>query len=525
MWDSMAKRPNFLFFMTDQHRADWLGCYGHPVVRTPNIDVLAARGTRFSDFHVASPICMPNRASFLTGRYPSVHGLRYNGCVLPERANTFVDVLATGGYRTASIGKNHLQPFMDTPNSGPFDDGPEPLVPEAWKADPSSYSQEQPASYKSETPYEVDVPYYGFEHVDMVTGHGDRCGGNYQQWLRRICPDWENLSDTANELPHNYSCPQAYRTPIPEQFYPTTWIADRAIDYIGSSAGEDDPFFAFVSFPDPHHPFNPPGRYWDMYSPDQFDPKLPFEAHQNPPPPMTFLNDRWQKGSGPEIPQSAFRADTQHIREAMALTAGMITMIDDQIGRVVEALKESGQLENTVIIFTSDHGEYMGDFDLLLKGALPFRSVTRVPMIWSDPEVAGGRRSGAMASTIDISATILERAGLTPYHGIQGRSFLNCVATDAQHRDELFMEYNDRASRLGMHPPARMRSIRSKDWRFTTYGGHDWGELYDLSQDPQETRNLWDEPAYADIKARLSLNLIGHLTAQMDESPRAQKQA
>ena len=104
-------RPNFLFIMTDQHRWDWLGCAGHPVVKTPNIDALAAAGTRFSNFHVTSPVCMPNRASFMTGRYPSTHGLRYNGCVLPANTNCFTDVLAAAGYRTASIGKSHLQPF------------------------------------------------------------------------------------------------------------------------------------------------------------------------------------------------------------------------------------------------------------------------------------------------------------------------------------------------------------------------------------------------------------------------------
>ena len=115
----MNDRPNILFFITDQQRADWLGCMGHPVVKTPNIDAVARRGTKFTDFHVAAPVCMPNRASLMTGRMPSVHGVRYNGLPLPQRANTFVDVLAAGGYRTASIGKSHLQPFLDVPPGRP----------------------------------------------------------------------------------------------------------------------------------------------------------------------------------------------------------------------------------------------------------------------------------------------------------------------------------------------------------------------------------------------------------------------
>ena len=131
----MTDRPNFLFFITDQHRADWLGCAGHPVVRTPNIDAIAARGTLFENFHVASQICMPNRASLMTGRMPSVHGLRYNGLALPARAVTFVDVLAKGGYKTAAIGKSHLQPFLDTPPSDPDPEATSRLFAEAWRPD------------------------------------------------------------------------------------------------------------------------------------------------------------------------------------------------------------------------------------------------------------------------------------------------------------------------------------------------------------------------------------------------------
>ena len=128
----MTKRPNFLFIITDQQRADWLGCYGHPVLKTPNIDSIAARGTVFENFHVASPVCMPNRASLLTGRYPSLHGLRYNGCALPTDANTFVNVLADAGYHTAAIGKSHLQPFTAM---APMGKTAEEIgrMPEAWE--------------------------------------------------------------------------------------------------------------------------------------------------------------------------------------------------------------------------------------------------------------------------------------------------------------------------------------------------------------------------------------------------------
>ena len=176
----MTRKPNFLFFITDQHRADWLGCTGHSVVRTPNIDKIAAEGTLFKDFHVALPVCMPNRASLMTGRMPSVHGLRHNGCTLQKRANTFVDLLAAGGYATASIGKSHLQPFTDLPPIRATDNL-ERLIPEAWKSDAADYNMEEPSSFNGDPVSAFEVPYYGFQHVDMVTSHGDKCGGQYGQ--------------------------------------------------------------------------------------------------------------------------------------------------------------------------------------------------------------------------------------------------------------------------------------------------------------------------------------------------------
>ncbi len=520
----MADRPNFLFIMTDQHRADWLGCYGHPVVRTPNIDALAGQGTRFEQFFVASPVCMPNRASFMTGRYPTVHGLRYNGCTLPERANTFVDVLRATGYRTASIGKSHLQPFTDDEPFGREAADPGP-VEEAWTPEPGTYTKEEPGRYDAQGRYAFPTPYYGFDHVDMVTGHGDRAGGHYRQWFREKHADWQDLTDRANELPHNYTCPQAFRTPIPEASYPTAYVRDRARDYLQAAAGGEDPFFAYVSFPDPHHPFNPPGKYWDMYSPDDFDLPVRYEDHRNPPPPLTHARAQFETGEMPPIPQTGFMATDQHVREAMALTAGMITMIDDAVGDLVQTLKDTGQYDNTVIVFNADHGDYLGDFNMLLKGTWPKDAVTRVPMIWSDPADRTGRVSRALASTIDLSATILDRAGTTPYFGIQGQSLMPAIGEGASHRDGVLIEFNDSGRRMGFATPARMRAWVTPDWHLAVYRGEAWGELYDRRSDPNHCNNLWDDPAHAGIRADMMLALTDALIGQMDESPRSKRLA
>ncbi|MEP1209016.1 MAG: sulfatase-like hydrolase/transferase [Rhizobiaceae bacterium] len=525
----MAKSPNFLFFITDQHRADWLGCAGHPVVRTPNIDAIAAQGVQFTDFNVAMPVCMPNRASLLTGRYPSVHGLRYNGCRLPRRANTFVDVLAAGGYATAAIGKSHIQPYTGKAPLAPSTlvTGP---IEEAWKADDQDYGLEEPDRYESEEPARFDDPYYGYQHVDMVTGHGDQPGGHYRQWFRqnasRTGRDWQWYHDPANELKHNYSAQQAYRTPIPEDLYPTAFIRDRAIDYLASRQGKEQPFFTFVSFPDPHHPFNPPGKYWDMYQPDQFDLDIRYTDHTLPPPPLQYQHEMLQRGEYPQVKQSAFMDSEQAIRESMALTAGMITMVDDVIGEIIEGLKSSGHYDNTVICFNSDHGDYLGDSDLMLKGLWQRDSIVRVPFIWSEPEGRQAGRSDALASTVDIAPTVLDRAGLAPYFGMQGSSLLPALAApDVQIRDDLLIEHNDLAPRMGFEQSGRVRSLRTKDWRLTVYKDQDWGELYDLAGDPKQVNNLWFSASHENVKSEMMERLTSQLIGQMDESPRSNRWA
>ncbi|MDD7972163.1 sulfatase [Roseinatronobacter alkalisoli] len=518
----MSDRPDFLVIMTDQHRWDWLGCNGHSVLRTPHIDSLAQGGTSFGQYFVASPVCMPNRASFMTGRYPSVHGLRYNGCHLPLTANTFVDVLRAAGYQTASVGKSHLQPMIDKTVAPKGKTG---SIAEAWKTDFTAYGHEQPSRYSGTENYDLPLPYYGFDHIDMVTRHGTEASGHYRQWLRRNYPN--AAENPLRQLPHNYTCPQALRTDIPEDAYPTAYIRDSAVRHLQANADNEDPLFTFVSFPDPHHPFNPPGRYWDMYNPDQFALGPRFADHVAPPPPLMALYEDFVAGRAPDARTFAFMAREQHLREAMALTAGMIAMIDDAVGAILSALEESGRRDRTVVIFTSDHGDYLGDSDLLLKGPWMRDSINRVPLIWNDPDLSQlVARNDALASTVDIAPSILARAGLLPYAGMQGRSFLAELQGDRSlARASLLIEYNDANMRFGYSAPARIRSLVTDDWALRVPGGESWGELYDRRRDPDQVKNLWDAPDHAETRRKCTAQLLDHLIAQMDESPRARHPA
>ena len=515
----MQGRPNFILFIADQLRLDYLSCNGHKIVKTPHIDQIASEGTNFSQFYVASPICMPNRASLMTGRYPSVHGLRYNGNYLPQDATTFIDVLSKEGYDTSSFGKIHLQPMTDLPPHPWVNDEDLGPIKESWSVNHEDYKVEQSRNYNSKKYFEIPKPYYGFHHVDLVTGHGDKCNGHYMQWLRNNFADYERFFDPINQIPHNYSCRQGYRTPIPEEFYPTAFVEKKSIEYFDSISNEKNPFISFISFPDPHHPFTPPGKYWDMYDPNDFEVNLNYDSHKNPILPMQRVRQMHLDGIEPKVSTSVFMAEKRQIQESMALTAGMITMIDDAVGNVIQSLKKNNLYDNSVIIFTSDHGDYLGDFSLMLKGALPFRSITNVPFIWSDPLTRKEKNSNSVSSTIDIAPTILSRASVKPYWALQGIDIAESVSSNRSLREELMIEYHDNLARFGFDKPAFVRSLITDEYRFTIYKNEPFGELYHFKSDPFETTNLFENHQYRNVRNELTERLINQMMENIDKSP------
>lgn len=526
MKNSSDTPVNFLFVITDQQRADYLSCAGHPALRTPHIDSLARSGLRLENMRTASPVCMPNRASLLTGRHPSAHGLRRNGLFLPRSARTFPELLALAGYDTALFGKSHIQPMLSTPPEVSPEGRFNPAAPEARRADGEDYAEEEAARWRAAAPFRVLLPHYGFVYVDLTTLHADQCGGHYYQWLRAqtLKADW--LRDPANRLPHSYTCPQAERTPVPEELYPTAYVRDRAAEYLRDPARRARPFFAFVSFPDPHHPFTPPGKYWDMHSPADMPAPLPYEAHKNPPPHLAAQRALMLAGTQNTREQKAFMLGEKELREAMALTCGMIAMIDDAVGELLATLDAAGLRDNTVVVFTSDHGDYLGDFGLLLKGPALMRGLTRVPFIWSDPaEQFDGQVFDAPCSTVDIPMTILSRAGVLPYHGMQGLDMLPMARGTAPSRDEVLIEFEDNSLKMGFAKSAVARALLTGRYRLTLYLGESWGELYDLQEDPLETRNLWDDPAHAGVRLELTERLVRRMMAEREVSPFPQRRA
>jgi arylsulfatase A-like enzyme len=457
---------------------------------------------------------------------PSVHGVRSNGIPLSMNAVTFVDLLRDAGYRTALVGKSHLQNFTSwaplIKRPPPRDGFHEPSagLTQALRNDlaESKYEQETPEHWNAEDA-RVKIPFYGFDHVTLVRAHGDEPGGDYDRWLEQRDPKAKNLLGPENSLPHDYIVPQAYRTAIPEELYATAFLGDRACAYL-DAAEDDAPFFLMVSFPDPHHPFNPPGRYWDMYKPEQFPAPEAFSRNDWTPPALVsnIIKDR-ETGKANLTGMNTIGVSAREAQEARALTCGMIACVDDAVGAVLGALDRNGKRDDTVVIFTSDHGDHLGDHRLMLKGAEQYQSIVRVPFIWSDLEKkAPSARTDALASTMDIGATVLDRARIEPASGMQARSLLPALRGSVV-RDSVFIQYDHQSSSPGTDVPARVHTLIDGRYRLSVFHGTGWGELYDLKDDPGEFDNLWDNPAHTETRARMTEKLLLTEIEHIDRVP------
>lgn len=510
---------NFLIFLVDQLRADHLGCFGNPIVQTPAIDSIASQATVFERAYVANPVCMPNRATIATGRWPSAHGTRTNGITLDPDSRTVMRSLREAGWETIGVGKLHFQtmgwpwePFQLEEMSRISPMLIDPNRTDAWARQREDGWDEYEDAERHRTRF-VGIPpgYYGFDSVDLVIGHGDRATGHYTHWARARGLDPEHFSGYERATRRYERWDQVYRTEIPAGLYPTSYITERTIDHIERLAADGTDFMLLCSFPDPHHPFTPPGPFWDMYDPADMPLPATFGArHDGLLPHIEAMLEK--RGVPPVDPTLTWAPTEEQIRHALAAEFGSLSFIDQSIGRIMEAVERTGLKDTTTVVFTSDHGDMFGDHGLMLKHFVHYDAVTRIPLILRAPD-AEQQRIGSLVSSADLAPTLLDLADVKPYLGIQGKSLrplLDHSATTV--RDRVLIEEDQPFGIPGLPGPVRIRTLVTEDARLSVYANHAFGELYDRSLDPDETTNLYGaseaEPLKASLIAQMAHELI-----------------
>jgi arylsulfatase A-like enzyme len=480
---------NVLLITTDQHKASTIGAYGDPMGATPRLDRLAAEGTRFMQCRTQNPFCQPARGTILTGTYPSTHGVIRNGIDLPDEAagESLATRLAAAGYATALIGKAHFASYYPD-----FPTGRVESIPDGALLTPDWHG-----------------PYFGFEHVELVSDvHNIRLAPDMGRWnwgfgpppmglhyARHLFRDGrargiERLRLMQPEAAGaSWGPTQTWRNQLPEEDHPTTWIADRAIDWLRRV---DRPFFAWVSFPDPHHPFDPPARWFDRFRPDDMAAVLP-AAHPEEFDGKPAFHEQWShgfRGTPYEWANPGWATLTDHERlTVLAAYYGMIAQLDHAVGRLLDLLDARALAGDTLVVFTSDHGDFMGDHQLMLKGPIHYEALIRVPLVVRGPGFAPGAVVADPVGTIDVAPTVLTACGLPPPAGMEGRPL------GAEGRGWALTEDDIIRGALAF------RTLTTGRHRLTR-NEHDPedGELYDLVDDPGELVNRWSDPGQRRVR-------------------------
>lgn len=489
-------RPNILLISADQQRGDCLGVEGRRI-KTPHLDQLARDGTRFTSCITSCVVCQPARASILTGQLCRTHGAHDNGIDLDPAVGEmgFAGALSAAGYDTAFFGKAHFSTYHTFEPTG---------TPECVKS-----SADYPADWFG--------PYMGFGHVEiMLVGHNwfppekPPRGQHYERWFHadgrgeeRNALYLENAGDTGGAA-------QTWHSKLPTAWHNSTWTADRAIDWL-RRAGRERPFCAWVSFPDPHHPFDCPEPWSRLHDPADVD--LPSHRARE------FVGRPWwhekvlsaEPGGTPEsaeIRKSYSRISEQtdgQLREIIANTYGQIALIDHNVGRLLIELQTSGLAGNTIVVYVSDHGDWLGDHGLILKGPMHYEGLLRVPCIARGPGVPAGKTVTEPVSTLDIGATFCDYAEAKPLLAQHGRSLRPLIETDEASREFALNEWELLPARAGV--ALSLRTVRARTAKMTIDMISGAGELYDLATDPNETINLYDAPDAAGLRSELEAML------------------
>lgn len=466
-------RPNILWYCTDQQRSDTIRILGNPHVRTPVLDRLAASGVAFRRAYCQSPVCTPSRATFLTGRYPATHHVHRNGnAYFPPSEVLVTRILADAGYDCGLIGKLHL-------------------------------SRARGHERRANDGYRVFL----WSHHPLP--NLDPAHHAYHRWL---------VDEKGVDPVVLYGRLQGFCGPgVPVEYHQTTWSTEMALRFIAER--RDGPWLLSMNPFDPHPPFDPPAGHLARYDPRTLPLPLFRESDLERQRAFRGVAQQSLEASDPsgeaDAPDPTASAEDRlatayapparfNGRQVKAAYYAMIELIDEQLGRILDALAATGQLENTLIVFHSDHGELLGDHGLLYKGCRFFEGLVHVPLIvaWAG-QIRAGVVSDALVELVDLAPTLLEAAGLPVPSFMQGRSLLPLLTGAApphEHKPHVVAEYNDALGSARVATPTHASMYFDGRYKSVVYHGLDLGELFDLQADPGEFDDLWGRRDAADFR-------------------------
>jgi arylsulfatase A-like enzyme len=490
----MPRQNNVIWIMCDQLRHDYLGCSGHPTLKTPNIDAMAARGVRFSNAYVQSPICGPSRMCFYTGRYMRSHGSHWNGWPLRVGEPTLGDHLKQIGVRNVLVGKTHMAPDLEGLKS--LGIAADSIIGvhvsqcgfEPYERDDGLHPSGRPRpaydAYLREHGYEAENPW-----EQWANSGADDDGGLQNGWLL------VNADKAAR---------------IPEEHSETPYMTRRAMDFIAEAEQDGRPWCLHLSYIKPHWPYIAPEPYASMYGPADVQPAIRSQKERQEAHPVfaAYMDMRYSRNM----------ARDEAREKVIPAYMGLIKQIDDQMGALMQFLAARGLLDTTMIVFTSDHGDYLGDHWMGEKDLFHEQSA-KIPLIVIDPSKAAdatrGTVSDALVEAIDLTPTFIEFFGGTPPdHILEGRSLMPLLRGEqpADWRKHVFSEYDYSMQDVRLklkHPIEQCRLFMVFDgrWKYIHASGFR-PMLYDLHSDPQEFSDRGEDPACADVIARLQAALF-----------------
>jgi len=502
-----SKPPNILLITSDQQHYDTLGVT-NPRIQTPALDRLANEGMRFERAYCSNPVCSPSRSSIITGLYPAWHHCWTIGVKLPEDVPTVGDIFRANGYESILVGKAHFQPLASEPGSESIECQPTLRDLDFWRG--------------------FHGPWYGFGHVETARmhGHESHAGQHYAIWLEEkgltnwqdYFMEWPSNPDDKYRNPYNEGAPLEWD--LPEELHHSHWVGERTAANMERCVRDDKPFFLWSSFFDPHPPYVLPEPWFSMYRPEDMVLGSYQEGEfERMPPHFAKTREENPDFSAYKEPGGhnlhgfrSHRHDPDKHKQCIACYYGMVSLMDRAIGRILDTLDRLGIADDTLVVFSTDHGHYLGQHGLISKGAFHYEDLLRIPMLARYPRhIRAGSVTPALQSQVDFAPTFLSACGLDVPGLMQGVNQLDVwKGSCPRARDRLVIE--NRHNPTTVH----LRTLVTERYKLTVYRDDDWGELFDLQEDPEERDNRWDDPEFSEIKSRL---LLQFMQAELQREP------